>query len=221
MTGAFVLTLDTTAPRVTFGAVGGATAGELLEVLYTINEPELVDAEIKLADNRVLPMEVLSDRLLVLLPPDTPDGNARITVHTLDDLLNAGTQTQRVHLSGTIVIPPDEPVFGDGTGAPPQRVTPRREDPLHQHRDHAVVRITTRSRIRARVHNGAVIVIAPRPMRILRLPIRSTSVLNAMTSSRTRVQARSRSRVTIVETAAIERHWPPPDDETMIALGLL
>lgn len=216
MTGAFQLRLDTTAPRVTFGAAGGTTAGELLAITYTIDEPAITSASIRLADNRTLALEVLSDRLQVLLPPDTPDGNATVTVHTRDNVGNVRTQTQVVLLHGTIVVPPEGP---PSIPAPSPPIPPLRE--FTRRRGHAVVRTTTRTRIRAALHDDTRI-IATSGMAITRSPAHFTSEATAITRSRTRVRQRDTSRVRVDETTAISRRFEGRGEEDdLIFLGLL
>jgi hypothetical protein len=105
MGATFDLTLDTRAPVVTWGAVGGATAGELLEVLYTTDEP-LAFAKLWLPDGRKLDMTIEADRLSVLLPADTPNGVSWI--HASDDVLNEAPR-QAVNIAGVIIVPPPEP----------------------------------------------------------------------------------------------------------------
>jgi hypothetical protein len=93
----FNLTLDTQAPAVAWGSEAGTTAGELLQLGYTSDEP-IFRAELWLSDGRHLEITVNPATLEVLLPPDTPDGMA--TVHFWDDVDNEGTHG--VLLSGTI-----------------------------------------------------------------------------------------------------------------------
>lgn len=214
MSGVFQLRLDTAAPTVTFGAVGGTTAGELLQINYTISEPSITTASIRLADGRTLALEVLSDRLQVLLPPDTPDGNATVTVHTADDVGNTRTQTQVVVLHGTVVVPPViEP--SPFTPQPPM------EHPFRRRRGHAVVRTTTRTRIRAQQHDEAA-VIASSNERITRAALRSTTEALAVTNSRTRVRRRDTSRAQVTEATAIARRFVGRGEEDdLILLGLL
>src|SRR4051794_27230621 len=62
----------------TWGAVGGTTAGELLQVAYSVTHPAVTGATLVLADGRRLAMTVYPDRLELLLPEDTPDGPATV-----------------------------------------------------------------------------------------------------------------------------------------------
>lgn len=120
-----LLELDTHAPVVTWGAVGGATAGELLQVGYTLNEPALVSATIQLADGRSLALTDTGLTLEALLPPDTPNGNATIRAVVRDEVLNQATRALVVHLTGVIVTP--EPTTAPESPGWP--VTPRARRP--------------------------------------------------------------------------------------------
>lgn len=83
-----------------WGAIAGTTAGEVLRVGYTVTRPALTGAQLQLADGRVLELAVLADRLEVLLPFDTPAGWATITA-TLDDAAGtSATATLEVLLVG-------------------------------------------------------------------------------------------------------------------------
>lgn len=141
----FTLTLDTRAPVVTWGAVDGATAGELLRVGYTLDEPALISGTIRLADGRTLPLDDTGLTLEALLPPDTPDGNATIRALVRDDLLNEVTRTHAIHLTGVIVIP-DTPT--PTPGFPARTSRPRRRRP-------APVVVTSRARARVRTRSIA------------------------------------------------------------------
>ena len=92
---AFRLVLDTRAPRVAWGAVAGTSAGELLRVAYTVDEPELTAATLRLPDGRELVASVLADRIELYLPPDTPSGAATLVAHVVDDLGNQATSSTR------------------------------------------------------------------------------------------------------------------------------
>lgn len=113
MPASFALVLDTTAPSVAWGAVGGAVAGELLQLAYVTNEP-IDSADLTLADGRVLALTI-GAALSVLLPADTPQGAA--TVRVRDDVGNERVYPALVMLQGTIVMPPPAP----SRGAPPRR----------------------------------------------------------------------------------------------------
>jgi hypothetical protein len=122
LTASFQLTLDTHAPLVTWGAVGGANAGELLQVGYQLDEPGVESARVQLADGRWLTLTDTGATLEVQLPPDTPDGWATVELHVRDDVDNTAVWTHVVRLTGVIVIPqPQETV-----GGAPWRVGPRR-----------------------------------------------------------------------------------------------
>lgn len=113
------LTLDTTAPVVTWGAVTDANAGEIMSVEYLVNEPGITSAEIELQDGRIIPMDVGPSLLTVELPNDTPQGNSTVRAHVQDDVLNTAVRTLVVFTTG-VIAPVEEPVR---TSAPFQ-VTP-------------------------------------------------------------------------------------------------
>lgn len=110
---------DRTAPAVTFGAIGGAEAGALLQVAYVSDEP-LARAVLH-ATGRQLELGVLADRLEVALPPDWPAGPADIEV------FDAAGNARRYPAVLAIVAPVGRPVRGRGGGggstfsAPPRR----------------------------------------------------------------------------------------------------
>lgn len=118
MAASFALVLDTTAPSVAWGAVGGAVAGELLQLAYVTDEP-IDSADLTLADGRVLALTI-GAALSVLLPADTPQGAA--TVRVRDDVGNERVYPALVMLQGAIVVTPPAP----SRGAPPRRRVERR-----------------------------------------------------------------------------------------------
>lgn len=113
--------LDTTPPIITWGPVDGTEPGEDLTVLYTIDEPDIVNAELQLQDGRFLPMQVSLDRLIVSLPFDVPDGLATIHAYVQDDVGNEADRTLVVLLSG-VLPPPPPPISPFAGGGPPQRI---------------------------------------------------------------------------------------------------
>lgn len=114
--------LDTTAPVVTWGPVDGADADQDFEILYTVDEPELVSAELQLPDGRVLEMTVLADRLAVHLPADSPRGLGTVSAFVRDELGNTATRTTTVALDGVIPVePPTVPTGGGFPLAPARR----------------------------------------------------------------------------------------------------
>lgn len=119
-----VLTLDTRAPRVTWGPAGGTTAGELLEVLYDVDELGVVDAQLRLADGRQLAMLVEPGRMSVLLPADTPAGWATVSAQLVDDVGNQDTAATSVLLRGAVVPPVPRPA--PGWPAPAPQLAPTR-----------------------------------------------------------------------------------------------
>lgn len=132
----FNLTLDTQAPAVAWGSEAGTTAGELLQLGYTSDEP-IFRAELWLSDGRHLEITVNPATLEVLLPPDTPDGMA--TVHFWDDVDNEGTHG--VLLSGTIA---------EAQASGFQRTTPRPRPGRKRIVGATVVRVSTEWRVSTR-----------------------------------------------------------------------
>jgi hypothetical protein len=112
----FEIVVDLTAPQVTWGTVAGTNAGELLQAAYMLDEPEAVGAELVLADGRHLAMTVLAGRVEVLLPPDTPDGEAIIKLGTRDDVDNVAVFQRAVQLHSVMV--PIDTGGPTSTGAP-------------------------------------------------------------------------------------------------------
>jgi hypothetical protein len=108
-----VLQLDTHAPVVTWGTVEDAEADFELRVGYTLNEPGITSAEIRLLDGRVLPMDVQPTYLSVQLPADTPNGWTQVTAYVQDDVLNTAARSLVVNVVGVEAPPPPAP-----TGAP-------------------------------------------------------------------------------------------------------
>lgn len=216
----FTLTLDTRAPVVTWGAVDGTTAGELLRVGYTLNEPALVSATVRLADGRTLPLDDTGLTLEALLPPDTPDGNATIRALVRDDVLNEATRTVVVHLTGTVVVVPDSPTPTPGFPARAPRPRRRRPAPV-------VVTSRTRARVRTRSIAGAGPPRSKPAIAVLRYDRRmsaelgDSSIAGVSISSITRAAvpvARASSRT--VSRATIHRR-DGDDLEALAALGLI
>lgn len=153
MAGHFRLTLDTHAPVITWGAVGGNNAGELLQVAYTVNEPAVDSAVLELQDGRVLAMSVLPDRLEVLVPYDAPP-QGTITAVAVDDLDNLASYALVVSLVGGVGAPPTP--IADRGNAPmptgPSRRTSERQERRIDSRSRARTSSTTRVAARRRDH---------------------------------------------------------------------
>lgn len=159
MGSSVVLTLDTRAPQVTFGAVGGAEAGQLLQVGYTVDEVGVSGAVVQLpGGGGTLTMDVLADRVEVNLPPDAVEGTAHVVISTLDDVLNAEDFTLDVPIVGIIAAAPPPPASqGLPTApAPARRSHRRRRSHAHVGSASIVTRSgSTRSQARVTaVHRG-------------------------------------------------------------------
>lgn len=214
MGATFDLTLDTSAPVVTWGAVGGATAGELLDVRYETDEP-LALAQLWLPDGRRLDMEVQADRLTVLLPADAPDGVSWI--HAYDDVLNP-TPRQAVNIAGVIVVPPDEPpALGPGPrarGSHPERVETR----VVRSRSRAVA--TSRTRTSSTTRTRSRVIADSRSMIHRSRTMKSRGVLRSTARTSTAITYGGgmvqRPRQTIVR-----RQDGPDETDALVVLGLL
>lgn len=90
----FEVRLDTHGPAVGFGAIAGATGGELLQLAYTSDEP--IASATLVHGSRRLALTVHADRLEAQLPVSWPDGLAAIEV--LDDVDNATTYADVVDI---------------------------------------------------------------------------------------------------------------------------
>lgn len=111
MTASFALELDTRPPQLTWGAAAGAQAGQTLTVAYGVDEPELLSADLALADGRVIAATIAAGSIQVAVPGDAPTGSGVLTAHTVDDVLNAGAFSVTIAVAG--VTPP--PSGGEGS----------------------------------------------------------------------------------------------------------
>lgn len=123
----FLLTLDTTHPTVTWGAYGGANAGELFQINYALDELGSVrEAWLVDAGGVRVELEDIGGTLRGLLPDDVFSGYARVYVRVRDDLLNEGERYTTVLLVSPYAPPQaDRPSAGPPMGARPQ---PRRAE---------------------------------------------------------------------------------------------
>lgn len=134
MTGSFTLTLDTTAPQITWGGVLDPIASEDMTVFYTVDEPGVLDATLRLIDGRNVAMTVYADRLVVRVPDDAQEQDATVRVTLRDDVLNTRTTDLVVRVVGTVgAEPPPSYVPPAGPPSPPRRV--RRIVPAFQRRN--------------------------------------------------------------------------------------
>lgn len=125
MSSAVVLELDTTAPVVTWGGVSGAAAGQALVVEFTVDEPDLISAELVLSDGRTRVMTLIGGELSVLLPADTPGTTHHIEALVRDEVGNEAVRSLAVVIDG-IPVPQPEPTVQQRGGAPPARLSLRR-----------------------------------------------------------------------------------------------
>lgn len=219
MTASFVLTLDTHAPVVTWGAVGGANAGELLQVGYQLNEPAIESARVQLADGRWLDLTDTGATLEVQLPPDTPDGWATIEANVRDDVDNTATRTHLVRLTGVIVTPqPQETVGGSPWRVGPRRA--RRAAPVQRTiRSRATASSRSATRIRTSAGDRAIAVTTSRSSRRAAAAHRSTWTATSRASLSTGPRVSRDSSQAIRSSASISRRDGPSIEA--ILLGLL
>lgn len=161
----FTVTLDTGAPQVTFGAVDGGEAGQLLRIAYTSDEP--LDSAYLVRGPRRLALAVQDDRLEAVVPSDWPAGPAALEV--LDAVLNARSYADVVVIESPVVALPTVP---GGRGAQPGTATPpprRRERRTLVGRSRAAARSrgvarrqagASRGRTRVRTHDRVVVGVA-------------------------------------------------------------
>lgn len=207
MTASFQLVLDTTAPSVSWGAAGGTTAGELLQIAYSADEP-IDSADLTLADGRVLAFTIGAAVLSVNLPADTPAGPADVRVR--DDVGNERVYAALIVLQGAIVPTPPAPTPVARTLAPPPRIRRAR---LIVHvsrarvRSSCTVRARSHNASRARVDRGSSI--AARARRAGGARTATTFRLQSVASSRRRLQG---------ELAMAVRRRDGPDQELLVLL---
>lgn len=214
MTAGFTLSLDTTAPEVTWGAVDGAVASEEMAVEYLLSEPGVDHAEAELRDGRVLPMTVQATRLVVTLPDDAPEGLATIRLYVVDDVLNGAARTLAVSISGVIPVEPAP----TGRGGLP-RVRPRvvRSEPS---------RAATAStyEVRARVVTTSALRVRSRYVAPTQRTIRWRSV--GYLDSATALVGHARSMPSVVDlnsatTVSRRAEGPRAEEEILLLLDLL
>jgi hypothetical protein len=206
VTTSFQLVLDTTAPSVSWGAAGGTTAGELLQIAYSADEP-IDSADLTLADGRVLMFTIGAAVLSVNLPADTPAGPADVRVR--DDVGNERVYAALIVLQGAIVpVPVPTPVAR--TLAPPPR-TRRARLIVHVSR----ARVRSSCMVRARAHNTS----RARVDRRSSIAARARRAGGARTATTFRLQSVASSRRRLQgELAMAVRRRDGPDQELLVLL---
>lgn len=139
MTSFVNLTLDTTAPQITWGGTAGTIAGERFRIGYTIDEPAIEEALLELADGTVLELTDTGTTLECDLPPDATDGWATVRAIVEDDVWNGAERTHLVLIGGVVVVPPET------SRTLPTRPRRRRPHPTRRLRATATVRVRARS----------------------------------------------------------------------------
>lgn len=90
MPAAFPLVLDTEAPIVSWQAPGSTGLGHELRVGYALNEPQIAEARLVLADSSELAMQVEPGVLRVGIPADARPGPAQVRARARDEVWNEG-----------------------------------------------------------------------------------------------------------------------------------
>lgn len=205
----FVLKLDTTAPAITWGPVDGAVASETMTVLYTLDEPQAVEATLKLTDNRALQCLVSSDRITVEIPGDAPEGLATLTAKLVDSVGNETLATLDIAISG--VLPPEQPTYPSLPSPPveaPWR-TRSRCVTRSRYRVLSTSRLPSRATIRSRT-------------RVARRPAPSSpSWVLVRSSDRVRAHVGQSARLQSADRWTITKRPEGPDAEAEIVLLLL
>jgi hypothetical protein len=209
----FILTLDTQAPVVTWGPVDGNVLGEEFSIQYALDEGQVLSAELKLADGRILAMAVLPDRLVVMLPDDAPDALATVDAFVSDDVGNTAHRTTEVPISGV----PIEPVGPAGIPAlgPPV-------EPVHRWRTVAVLR--SRYRVIQGATTGMVRVRATVRYTVHRSTAATarTSLAWGFQSFHTRVRVRSSARARLNDSWTISKKSESHAvEEELLLVGIL
>lgn len=152
---ALLVTLDTTPPRLTWGAPSAAAVAGLLAVGYSVDEPGVAAASLRLADGRRLTMTVAAERLSVVLPADAPAGAATIEALLRDDVGNETTASTDVVLERPVVpLPPAV----DGHRRWSARTAPR--PPARRvAAPPSRVRVTSASTVTARIRTRSVVTV--------------------------------------------------------------
>lgn len=212
MSAGFTLTLDTTAPQVTWGAVTNAVASEEMAVEYLLDEPGVDHAEVELRDGRVLSMVVGPSLLTVVLPGDTPEGQTTVRLYVVDEVANSATRTLPVYVSGVIAVEP--PPVGRPARARRRLMRSGSSEASTASSSRVAVRVTHASRLRVRSHY-----VAPSE-RVLRW--RSTATLDYWTSMVANARSRP-SAATAFSSSTVTRRpeGPRAEEEILLLLGLL
>lgn len=127
MSSTFILTLDTTAPTVAWGATTDPVdAGALFISEFILEEVgEVTEAWITDAGGQRADLSIHPDRVETVLPDDFYSGRATVSLRVVDDLLNEAVRSRQVG----VISPYAPPV--ETTGPP---MVPRPKPPPTVHR---------------------------------------------------------------------------------------
>jgi hypothetical protein len=200
-----VITLDTTAPVVTWGEPDGAVLGETFTIAYACDEP-IYSPELRLSDGRVLAMADDGTTLSVELPLDTPEGVA--TVSVADDLGNEAHRA--VVLSGVVPVPPPAPTTAPAGGLP----VPAE----HHHLGATQARASSRTVIRQRLGHASVI--RARTADRQRAAVHSVERVTARTHWAPATTLTHGTRATLAGAQRIDKRSEGPEAEAELLLWL-
>lgn len=184
MSDHFLLELDTTAPELTFGTVAGAEAGQLLQVAYTVDEPEAISAKLVPASGPHVTLTVYPDRVEGYLDPGITGGVGEVRITTRDDVLNEAVWTLAVDITSVISAPPSTPARR-GPGITP--TGPGRSTTIRRRRSHVRIHATSSTRLS-------------------RDPVRSRSQIEARGGSYLQAKTRSTSGVAAAGSSSLQTH---------------
>lgn len=217
----FVLTIDTTAPVVTWGQVLDPNAGEDMTVFYAVDEPGVESAEIMLNGGRIVPMVVAPDRLTVRLPDDAANGQAQVRAYVRDSVGNNATRTLAVMVAGVVgpAVPPPAPAGGPPMPEPERVVSPPSSARCGSRYS---VRATQYGRSRARTRSRYA---SPGPREVPRIRRRMRALTGedrtrVFIAGRESVRTRSDSAAHATTTVVKRPEGPDAEDE-LFFLGLL
>lgn len=213
----FQLTLDTTAPVITWGAISGATPGQTLSVAYTINEPGVVSAEFIDAENQSHPVTVFADHFECELPDDIAHGQGRLRVLVRDDVDNEAYREQNVRVRTVAPASSEVPrTTPDRLYGPHRRAVPARKVFLSRTHTGSDARISAREINRSEATTASSISLRGRSTRASEA--RTSVSTFRVTGSGTQVRSFSTTSSTRSDIR-LRRHDAP--DEEALLLDLL
>lgn len=97
MSSYVLIELDTTPPQITWGSP--IFIGHQMEVPYTVDEPEILAAELFIPSaGLTIPVTIEPDKFVITLPQMQSVASGILRAYTIDDVLNEGVPTFEVPL---------------------------------------------------------------------------------------------------------------------------